>query len=409
MLRTLGRNNVLMMVSLFIWALGEGLWVNLRQLYLADLGASPTQIGTALAVEAISKAAILIPAGYVADRIGPYRVVILSWLLGIAGPVLMAPAQSWQWAVPGMVVYALSGFAIPSVSAFALLSIPDKSQPMIFQRTLTAIFAAYPAGLIFSPFVGGLIANAFGIRACLWIGAALFVVSLVVILFARHVAPIAMEHHEDRPAALFQNRGFRVLAFYYAAAAFVYMLGFPLAPVFFEQVHGFSFSAVGLLFSLMSVGTVVFNLLSGRISRRWNFPLILAIIWLAMFGMWQAGSLAIPLPPIGGSPPPAALVPAMASFFALGAVWAARTLALSGISTVVRPRNRTLAFSVVDTLTAVATALAARLAGEMFADLPSLPFIASMIGLTVMIGAWFLVGLKFTVVSSLVSGDSSTR
>jgi hypothetical protein len=141
----------------------------------------------------------------------------------------------------------------------------------------------------------------------------------------------------------------------------------------------------------MSLGTVVFNLLSGRISRRWNFPLILAIIWLSMYGMWQAGSLAIPLPSVAGAQPPAALAPAMASFFALGAVWAARTLGTSGISTVVRPRNRALAFSVLDTLTAVATALAARLAGEMFADLPALPFIASLIGLTVVIGLWFAV------------------
>src|SRR5205823_4998771 len=108
-LQEMGRNNLLLMLALFIWALGEGLWYNnLRQLYLAQLGAVPEQIGAVLALEAIIKAIMLIPTGYLADRIGAYRVVIASWVLGVIGPLLLIPARSWQWAIPGLVIYAMS-------------------------------------------------------------------------------------------------------------------------------------------------------------------------------------------------------------------------------------------------------------------------------------------------------------
>jgi hypothetical protein len=45
MLKNIGRNNQLYMLANFLFAFGTGLWLNLRPLYLADLGAAPKQIG----------------------------------------------------------------------------------------------------------------------------------------------------------------------------------------------------------------------------------------------------------------------------------------------------------------------------------------------------------------------------
>jgi MFS family permease len=375
MLRDLGYNNRLLMVSLFIWALGEGLWVNFRQLYLVELGATPLQVGTALAIESIARAMLLIPAGYIGDKVGARNVVILSWVLGIAGPVLMIPARRWEWAIPGMVVYALSAFAIPSVSALALLSIPDTTRPMIHQHTLTAIFAAYPAGLIVSPYLGGAIARAYDIRTCLWIGAALFFVSLLVVLLVRHVPPVSFDHHDERPRDLFRNRRFWVLAIYFAAAWLVANVGFLLAPNFLQEERSFTEDQIGLLFSVAALGTVLVNLFIGRISRAWSYTLVLMIILLAMLGAWQFPSLNL----------------AAVSFVGFGAVWSTRTLATSGVANVVNPRNRGLAFGMLDTLNAIALAFAARAAGQLFAIDPGYPFAASIGGLAVMIVLWLAV------------------
>jgi len=370
--RDLGYNNRLLMLSLFVWALGEGLWINLRQLYLAQLGANPVQIGTALAIEAFSRVVILIPAGYLADRLGPYKLVIASSIMGIIGPVLMLLAPTWQWAVPGMTFYSMSAFALPSISALALLSIPDKTTPLINEKTVAAIFAAYAAGLIISPAIGGEIAEYWGIHTCLWIGAAFYVLSLIVLFFPHHVELQEHERHEEHPRELLGNRRFLTLVLYYGSAALVFMTGWHLAPNFYNQVRQFPLQLIGWLFSAFSLGTVVFNLVAGRVSRNWNYALMLGIIWLAMLGALQSTTLP----------------PALISFAGLGAIWSARAMATSGISTVVKPQNHALAFSALDTMTALASSGAAQIAGQLFAIQPGLPFVASLIGLPVMIVLW---------------------
>jgi MFS family permease len=182
MFKQIGRDNRLLMVTLFVWALGEGLWYSLRPLYLESLGASSAQIGTALAIEGFTRAILPLPAGYLADRVGPYWVMVGSWSLGIIGALALAVVTTWQLAIPGIMIYAMSAFAIPVISSYALLVIPDRAIPGIADRTITSIYASYPAGLIISPMLGGWLGDRYGLRTDLWIGAGLFVISLVFIL-----------------------------------------------------------------------------------------------------------------------------------------------------------------------------------------------------------------------------------
>ena len=78
MLRGITHNNRLLMVALFTWALGEGLWYyNLRQLYLVELGATEIQVGNVLALEAATRALMPIPAGLLSDRFGPRKSLCL--------------------------------------------------------------------------------------------------------------------------------------------------------------------------------------------------------------------------------------------------------------------------------------------------------------------------------------------
>src|SRR5574341_2156957 len=375
--RDLGRNNLLVMLALFIWALGEGLWYqNLRTLYLQELGALPTQIGLAEAIASIARAAPLIPTGYLADRFGPYRVMIASWLLGIVGPVLMALASTWQQAVPGLAIYSLSAFALPSITTYALLSIPNKNAHGIDQRTLTAVFASYPAGLAISQTVGGQIAQMTSIRTCLWIAAGIFTVSLIVILLAQHIDP-PPAHHEEVPLALARNRRFITLAMYYAAVALTFQVGYALVSNYFHQARGFGYAIIGILYSIGSIGTVIITLGAGRIDRRWSYALVILIVWLGVIGTWQAQHVAL----------------AGAAFFGMGGMWSARSLAAAGISSVVRPRNRGLAFGVMDTLLAIVYGIAGVAAGWLYEQTPGhdLPLIAEAVGLPIMLALWLAV------------------
>ncbi|MBN1428370.1 MAG: MFS transporter [Anaerolineae bacterium] len=231
MLKLLGRDHKLLMMSLLMWALGEGLWFNLRQLYLEQLGATPSQIGLAISIEAVARAVLLIPAGYLTDRFGARQVMIASWLTGIAGLLIGGLATTWQSFMPGMIVYALSGFAIPAISAYALSNLPEHSVHNHSQRVLTTIYTAYPIGLIVSPMLGGLIADQHGIRTCLLIAATLSVVSLLIVLLTRHVTPHPIVGRRGGKGLLY-NRTFIGLVFFYMFAMVPVYGGFALLPNF---------------------------------------------------------------------------------------------------------------------------------------------------------------------------------
>jgi predicted MFS family arabinose efflux permease len=376
MFAELGRNNRLVMLSLLVWALGEGLWYNLRQLYLAELGATPGQIGTVLAIEAAGRAALLLPAGYVSDRIGPHRVMIFSWLLGLAGPLVMLVATTWQMLIPGLLVYALSAFAVPAISSYALLSMPQHNPSVTSERVLSTLYAAYPAGLLISPALGGLIADHFGIRTCLWGAAGIYTLSTLLILATQNVKPhevIAGPH----TGSLLTNRAFVGLVVYYALAAFTLYIGYPLAQNFLRDVRLLSYSQIGFLFSVFAVGMVASNLILGRANPRWGFVGLMTTTWMALLGIWRLTTLA------GLS----------LAFFCFGAIFTARILATAGVARVVGPQQRGMAFSIIEILFTAAMALASQVAGILYEATPThdLPYVASLMTIPLLLGLWFIV------------------
>src|SRR5574342_520906 len=98
MLKSINRNNRLFMLGNFLFALSYGLWMNLRQIHLLDLGATPADIGTVFALVAIAGGLLPLPAGILADRIGPKRVILAGWLIAAAGALTAALAPTWTLA-----------------------------------------------------------------------------------------------------------------------------------------------------------------------------------------------------------------------------------------------------------------------------------------------------------------------
>jgi len=378
MFQDLGRDNRLLMVALVIWALGEGLWLNIRQLYLVELGAAPEQVGIALAIEAVVRGMLPLPAGYVADRIGPHRLMIASFVLGIAGPAVMALAHSWAWVVPGLVVYAASSFAVPAINAYALLSLPDRDAPGIASRAVSTVFAAYYAGLIISPWVGGIIAEAYSIRMTLWIASIVFLLSTLVVLQTRAVSPQPRPTGEH-PTELLRDKRFLSLTGFYILALLTVQIGFPLAPNYVQEVRGFSFQQIGLLLSLLSAGTVAVNMILGRVSMRWNFAGVLVVNWLALLILWR-------IPGFAGN---------MLAFFLLGGLGTARVLATAGLAVAVHPHNRAFAFGIFESLLSLQMALAAWIAGGLYSLTTGhrLPFLVGLLTAPLAIVLWFVLRL----------------
>nr|MBN1229902.1 MFS transporter [Anaerolineae bacterium] len=389
MLKNLGRNNRLLMLALFVWALGEGLWFNnLRQLYLVELGAAGTQVGLALALESIVRAILPIPAGYLSDRLGPRRMMLASWILGACGPLLLAHARTWQMAVPGMIVYAMSGFAMPVISVFILRNTQMAHLPIGTDRALTTVFAVYPMGLIISPTIGGQIADRFDIQTTLWIAAAFFTLSTVIILFTRP-NPSAESGKLPAPTRLLRNRRFIFLSVYMSLILIAAYTGFQLMPNYLQEIKGYSFGRIGLLFSLAAAGTTLLNLAAGRTPPRWNLLFLLGIYWFSLLAIWQAQSLAI----------------VSIAFVATGSIYVIRTIAIARTANVVAPALQGLAFGALETVMAIALAASSGATGWLYALTPahSMPFVISLAILPVLMTGWLACSRRLLQIPRLTS------
>jgi predicted MFS family arabinose efflux permease len=378
MFRDLGRNNRFVMLAVFVWALSEGLWFNLRQIYLAELGATPEQIGTVLAVAAIAGAVVPIPAGLIADRVGPRRVMLVAWWLGVVGDILMALATTWQAVIPGKIVNKLSLAANPALVAYVLLNLPGRDQPGNSERIVTTVFGVYPAAMIFAPTLGGIIAEKANIRTDLWIAAGGVALATLVVSRTRH-ADSGDQTQRARPSRLFRNRTFLVLASYYTLTMVALYVGYLLAPNFLQDVRGFSLTMIGALFSIFSAGELTCNLVAGRIHPRWSFAGLLAVPWLAFLGLWQVHTQ----------------VGTGVVFFMLGGISTMWALVNAGIGRVAGAQYQGLALGIMTSLISLAMAIAAWIAGRLYDLTPThdLPLIVGLVSIPLVLVLWFFMPL----------------
>ncbi len=354
----ISRDNRVLMAALFLWGMGEGLFVYIQPLYLRELGADPAQIGGALAAAAAAAILFHLPAGYLADRFGRKQVLLLGWLMGIFSISLMFAASTVGMFVTALVLYNTTTFVGGPINAYVV----EARGAQTVQRALTLISAGYWGSTILSPALGGWIGQAFGLRWVYGLALVMAVLSTfaIAVLRPQPLAPPAPG--QSRYRELFRNQrfiGFLALMFF---AMLGIQTGLPLAPTFLQEVRGFDVQMVGLLGSVNSAGIVALNLLFGHRAPRRGFMLAQGLL---------AASLVILLTLTGW--------PWLVLAYSLRAGWSlARNMANAQVRRVVSAAESGLAFGLFETVNAVALTIGPLLAGQLYQRQPELPFQISL-------------------------------
>jgi MFS family permease len=376
MLKNIGRNNQLYMLANFLFAFGTGLWLNLRPLFLADLGAAPKQIGLALAIGGLSAGFLPIPAGIISDRFGPRRVIILSWVMAFLGAILTALAPTWQFATLGIVVWSLTMAANPAVTSFVMLSMPVELRGENLEKAFSWVFRVWPFAMLFSPAVGGWIANLWGIRTDLWIGGAAYLIALLVFFMTVEVRA-EKTTTKIQFSELRNNRNYWILAGFFAILVLAQQIGFSLLPNFLEDVGSFSQAQIGVLFSVSFLGAFMGNILVARVQPRTGYIILVLASWVGMLLL-----LAPTQPFLAGI-----------AFFLFGSLTTMWLIKAASSGRAVSSANQGIAFGLIESLSFLATSAAAGIAGVLYDASPThtLPLLASTIGIPLVYVGWMLI------------------
>lgn len=354
----MSRDNKILMLALFLWGAGEGLFIYVQPIYLGELGADPVAIGAALSFASAAAAASHIPAGWLADHLGRRGVMIAGWALGALACLAMYLATDLWLFVAGAVTYAFTLFVVGPLSAYAAQARGAQSA----QRAITLAYAGFWAGTIVSPAAGGWLGEVFGLRIVFGVAAVIIGLATVTVLFVRPQPVTHVAAGETRYGALFAHRRYRLLLGLVFLALIGIYLGLPLMPKFLQEVRGYNLSLIGWLGTINSVGGVLANGLLGQSPPRRGFLMGQIAILLAMVLL-----LTTSLPAW------------MALAYLFRAGWnLVHSMSIAQVNQLVTPAQTGLAFGLMETSISAAQIVAPLLAGQLYAMNTALPFQASL-------------------------------
>jgi MFS family permease len=177
----LERNIVAVSAAVFLVALGENLWKRFVPKYLEALGAPVTTIGLFGSCQDLLDGVYQYPGGWIGDRYGRRRALLLFVLLAAIGYALYWAAPSWPFVFAGLAfVMAWSSMASPTLFAVVGDALPPERRALGF--TVQSVLRRIP--IILAPTVGGVAIAAYGVIGGVQLGLAVTLVLAVATLLA---------------------------------------------------------------------------------------------------------------------------------------------------------------------------------------------------------------------------------
>ncbi len=349
----MNRSLIWLGAALFLWGIGEGMFLQFQPIYLQQMGAAPIEIGVILGAFGAAMTLTHIPAGHLSDRIGRRPLLIGAWVLGVAATLVMAIAPSLPILVIGLLMYGGTALVASPLDSYTTAG----RGTWTVGRAITFVSTAFNAGAVIGPLMGGRIADQYGFRMVFFIAAGIFVLSTIFIML---ISSQPRDHHEpgNPPASLLSNRRYISFLLIYFLVAFAVFVPQPLSPNFLRNQQGLSLSAIGQLISLAYLGSTVLNIVLGQLEARLGF--LLGQLGVAVFTMllWRAagfGWFAL-------------------GYFLLGGYRTVRVLGVAQVRAFVHRSQMGLAYGAVEMLGSGTTLLAPPVAGYLYTLDPRLMY-----------------------------------
>lgn len=301
----LHRNVAVLAASLFGLALGEELWQAYLPAYLTALGAGGVAVGLFGSSKDLLDSLYQYPGGWLADRVGRRRALLIFTGIAMAGYAVYALAPSWPLVFVGLIgVMAWKSGAFPTTFAVIGDSLPPDRRATAFsvQSVLIRVprvIGAPAGGLMIASF--GLVA---GIRLSLIATLALALVVLAVQYYGYRENRAAAERGGSGSArTIFSNMPAPLTRLLTAdclvrigegiAASFIIL--------FVTQVRHFSAAEYGLFYAVQQSVAITFYLPGGKLADMTGRSPIVALTFVFFAAFPLAVRLASTTPALLGA------------------------------------------------------------------------------------------------------------
>ncbi len=289
----LDRNLWLLFATGCVGVVSIQLIMPLFPLFLDSHGASEMEISSVISLSGLATTALMIPAGFLMERVGRKRMLLIGLLIWAATPVFMGSAGNWRIVAPLYVVYNIAdAFVGPArMTMIAEYATPES------QATVFGIMSMdWAVGGIVSPPLSGFLAERSGWHLAFQVAAIFMALALVPALMLKDEK--AGGTQEERVSALniFRREYLATISlFFVLACALSTGQGVvnTMLPIFLKNEMDLSLSSIGLFFTGSSVLSLLGQVPGGWLADRYGRKrVILAFLTPIpfIFGAWAVVS-----------------------------------------------------------------------------------------------------------------------
>jgi len=251
-----------------VGAFGDGLYAYVLPYYMRDtLNASPVEVGILYAAANICVAVTLLAGGVLADKYDRKKILILSWIAWAPAPLIFAFAGTWIQMLPGMLLWGIL-FSQPTSTAYVVTTVDKNKLTLAF----TAISSAWSLGYVFSPAIGGYLAQTTGMQTVFFLASIIYASAGILLFFIRkQVPPKQLQQAQEKSHSklhLLKNRKLLVFSAFLGVAMFTILLFRPFIPTFVADVYDYKGFEIGVLGSFFFLGSAILGIALGRVGDK---------------------------------------------------------------------------------------------------------------------------------------------
>lgn len=303
------RNIRLIFAVILLNNIAKGMFMTLYNLYLQEVGFSAGFMGELISMTALASAIFLVPIGFLSDKIGRKKTMIIGIIFADVLQILRALILSGNTLV-------LLSFLLGGLNSFFMVA----NAPFLIENSSKSIrmkvFSINFALMIFSSMLGNIIGGvtpdllqgilgmnvALAQRTTLIFSTFLSLLALIPLVQIREPKPAAKKKGENLWKSLgnIKESGI-ILKFIFANALVGFGAGLfvPFSNLYFENQFQLPTSTIGLIMSLGQASTVIAILLGPALSRRFGrvktvfYLQILSVPFMLVLGDTRILSLAV--------------------------------------------------------------------------------------------------------------------
>jgi len=270
-------------------------------LHLSRIGYSAAQIGLLASLLSLAMGTVELEVGRIAAMLGRRRTLLGG--LALHGLALLFAAQARAAAALGLALAAI-GTARATMWTPLMAGVAEDAAAHARGRTFGTFWSVTSVGFLIGPALGGFVASQYGDRAAFYLGTALSLIAMPVVLRITEPGRPATPAPRVRPSEVLRDPTFFRLCLanhlHYAVSA-IWMTFLPL----YAATQGLSVLVIGELFAVQGLTYALCQVPTGRLADRIGAE---RLIVPAVLGR-AAVSLLVPL------------LHAPASFLIVGAVY----------------------------------------------------------------------------------------